>query len=189
MTSIKKIATITYATIKHLQGYKLLKNPKGTNPCEVNMIKYRRNLTPECDEVFFYTRINRTIGSSFLKSNNKHIISTRIFDTDNLKMSKKKNIVLYGGGVDGYLRSREDVEEHILSKRKKLNLKTKLKIADILDMKENLKYYLLPESNWDIFSEFLTLENIKLPKDNIYQKVPKKDKGFLQILKENLSNH
>ena len=189
MTSIKKIATITYATIKHLQGYKLLKNPKGTNPCEVNMIKYRRGLTPECDEVFSYTRISRTIGPSFLKSNNKHMISTRIFDTDNLKMSKKKNIVLYGGGVDGYLRSREDVEEHILSKRKKLNLKTKLKIADVLDIKENSKYYLYPRSNWDVFSEILTLDDIKLQKDNISQKVPKKNKGFIQTLKENLSNH
>lgn len=144
MTTIKKIATTAYAAIKHLQGYKLLKNPKGTNPYEVNMIKYHRGLTKDCDEVFYYTRIGRTIGSSFLSSKNKHLISTHIFDTDKLKMSNKKNIVLYGGGVTGYYREREDIAEDILNDRKNLNIKTKFKLWDELDKKDCSKKYFMP---------------------------------------------
>jgi len=186
MTLIQKIAATTYATIKRLQGYQLLRNPRGSNPYNVNMIKYKRGITPDMDEVFFYDRIERTFDRSFLLSNNKHLISTHIFDSENLKMSNKKNIFVYGGGIQGFIRNREDVAENVLRKRKRLSFKTRCEIADNLDLKEEKRNFFAFKSNWDFLDDFFTLGYTKQIKERLDANKPKRT-SFFKTLKENLS--
>lgn len=185
MTRTQKILVSTYAAIKHFQGYQLLKNPKGGNPNEVNMIKCKRELSPDLDETFFYSRICRTFEGLFPKAKNKHLISTHIFDTENQKMTKNKNVVLYGSGVSGYLRNREDAAEEVLSGRKQLTLKTKCELGNMLDEKNDSRQYFVPKSNWDILEDILSLGYTHKIRQKMYAKKPK-GAGFLTILKENL---
>ena len=49
----------TYAITKRLQGYHLLKNPKGTSAYEVNMIKNSENIGYNLDRFSSYTRISK----------------------------------------------------------------------------------------------------------------------------------
>ena len=186
MTIIKKFEAATYATLKHIQGYQLLRNPKGTNPYEVNMIKYRKCLTPDSDEVFFYKRINKSFDRMIPKSNNKTMMSTHIFDTEKSEMSRNKNIVIYGSGVDGYLREREDFSENILNARKNLGVNKKQKLFNQFDHIENDSQYFVPKSNWDIIYEILTLGHTHKQKNLIHPNKPK-TKSFLKTLRENLS--
>ena len=184
MVDVKKINLIAYAGLKHLQGYKILKNPNGTNPYELNMIKYKHGLTVDCDEVFLYKRINKTFNSFIPKSSNKTLISKRVFDTASNKPSKKKNITIYGCGVLGYFRNRIDVPEKNLNSR--IHISKREKNQTKFDTKEITKYSYIPKSNWDVCNEVLTAESINT---HNYQKLLNNSKfdKFIAILKENLS--
>ena len=184
MVDIKKINLITYASLKHLQGYKILKNPNGTNPYELNMIKYRHELTADCDEVFLYRRIHKTFNGIIPKSSNKTLLSKHIFDTINLKPSKKKNIAIHGVGVMGYFRDRVDVPENILKNRQPLSTSKRTEIQKTLDIKCDNKCNYVPKSNWDVCNEILTIGNSNL---NINTSKNLKFNKFIAILKENLS--
>lgn len=186
MTLVKKIATTAYATIKRLQGYQLLRNPSGSNPYQVNMIKYKRKLTPELDEVFYYTRVNRTFEGWYPLAKNKYLTSTHIFDTEKEQMTNKKNIFLHGTGILGLFRDKESVAESVLKKRKPLSLRKKNELSEKLNEKEDKRHSFSIKSNWDIVNEFLSLEPSVVQDNNVSVSKPKSI-GFFKILKYNLS--
>ena len=186
MTLVQKIATTTYATIKRLQGYQLLKNPKGSSPYQVNMIKCRRGLTPELDEVFFYSRINKTFEGLYPRSKNKKLVSTHIFDAEKEQISNKRNIIAYGGGILGYFRDKQSVSEKVLDSRMPLSLRKKVELQDKFDENNQKRHYYALKSNWGILEDFLGLEDSTQTRTQLNHSMPK-SMSFLEILKSNLS--
>ena len=86
---LKNIKIYTYAITKRLQGYQLLKNPKGTSAYEVNMIKNSENIGYNLDRFSSYTRISKNFTTG--QTVKKHLsISRYLFWTDKNKEIKKE---------------------------------------------------------------------------------------------------
>ena len=94
MLAISKIRTAGYAIGKRLQGYRLLKNPVGTSPTEVNMLKESLNgYSIKGERFHILKKITRFIDNDNKVSKIKKILmTTRIFDKNTKEISKDKNI-------------------------------------------------------------------------------------------------
>lgn len=90
------LKTIAYAVKKQQQGYKLLKNPAGTSPYEVNMIKsdfYVDRIYH--DETFHNVKITRKkVGDEFVE-NSTDMFATYLTDPVTKKRSAKKNLFFW----------------------------------------------------------------------------------------------
>lgn len=103
VTIMDKVKTTAFVLKNRLMGYKLLQNPKGTNPNEVNMLK-TRFMVPyggqfmECvDKCYHYHKIHRyKEGNKIIKD--KTFLMTEYFMDPETKTypSKRKN---YNGYV------------------------------------------------------------------------------------------
>ena len=90
---IKKIKVATVAVIKRFQGYQLLKNPKGTSPYQLNMIKNFEGITSELDRFSHYDSVTIDYSSEVAKYKEKHLrLSRFMFWTKDKKEIKKSRI-------------------------------------------------------------------------------------------------
>ena len=95
MPTIPKIQASLYAIGKRLQGYHLLKNPKGTSQTEVNMIKQNFYGTTQLwDDIFHIKRVRANFSEGETEHESKFLRSTHYFDEKAMYMTKprKKNI-------------------------------------------------------------------------------------------------
>lgn len=60
---LKRVQVCTYSVLKRLQGYHLLKNPKGSSPYVVNMIKNTELISYDLDRFSSYTRISKDFST------------------------------------------------------------------------------------------------------------------------------
>ena len=113
MTTIQKIQASLYAMGKRLQGYHLLKNPKGTSQIEVNMVKEWYGVTRHWDDMFHITRIKKTFSKDGNHKEKRFLMSTHYMDVDKLEMTKpRKKDMNYSIKKDGEylaLGEREDI--------------------------------------------------------------------------------
>ena len=94
MAVIQKIQASLYAIEKRLQGYHLLKNPKGTPQTEVNMIKEWYGVTEHWDDMFHIKRIKKTFSEEGNYKERRFLMSTHYMDVKKMKMTnpRKKDI-------------------------------------------------------------------------------------------------
>ena len=107
MITFSKIEAAEFAISKRLQGYHLLKNPKGASQTEVNMIKSAYSFDKHCDDIFEVSRIRKIFNENESRECEKKLSSKYFFDPDKKEMSKplKKQIsyISYTNGkVSGY---------------------------------------------------------------------------------------
>ena len=117
-----KIKTAIYAIGKRLQGYHLLKNPKGTPQTEVNMIKENfYGITPYWDDVFHITRLKRNFAQGESHTEKRFLMSTHYMDVDTMQMTKpRKKDIYYSVEKDGKFtdKIREDIGFEEAKRRK-----------------------------------------------------------------------
>ena len=94
--NLDTLKTIAYAVRKKQQGYKLLRNPQGTSPNEVNMIKSNYYIDGIYhDESFHNIRITRKkVGDEFVE-NSTDVFAEYMTDPVTKKRSGKKNLFLF----------------------------------------------------------------------------------------------
>lgn len=94
--TLDTLKTIAYAVSKKQQGYKLLRNAKGTSPYEVNMIKsdyYVDRIYH--DESFHNVRLTRKkVGDEFVE-NSTDIFASYLTDPATKKRSGVKNLFIF----------------------------------------------------------------------------------------------
>ena len=93
--SIDKVKTTAFVLRKRLLGYKLLQNPKGTNPNELTMLKTWFGLvTPEFnDKCYYYKRIYRhKYGDKFVKDQTMLMSEYLIDPATKTYSNKRKNV-------------------------------------------------------------------------------------------------
>ncbi len=87
----KKINTALYSIGKRLQGYHLLKNPKGTPYTTVKLIKYSENINPKTLDINkSYEKITKQV-SGFENSETKEFLEVTNFVFYNNKTNKIDN--------------------------------------------------------------------------------------------------
>lgn len=123
MITFPKIKAASYAIGKRLQGYHLLKNPKGTHQTEVNMIKESfYGTTSHWDDIFHITRLKRTFAKGESHTEKRFLMSTHYMDVDTMRMTKprKKDIHYYVEKDGNYtvVKEREDIGLEEAEKRK-----------------------------------------------------------------------
>ncbi len=90
-----KVRTTSFVLRNRFCGYKLLQNPKGTNPNEVTMLKTWFGLvTPEFnDKCYYYKRIHRhKYGDKFVKDETMLMSEYLIDPATKTYSNKRKNI-------------------------------------------------------------------------------------------------
>lgn len=122
MAAIQKIKATVYAIGKRMQGYHLLKNPKGTPQTEVNMLKTKTAISHHYDDMFEYEKITKNFSENNAKETRKSLYSTHYFDVDKKEMMKpkKKEISLIVEGTDEKTTYalREDLSSKVAESRK-----------------------------------------------------------------------
>ena len=120
---VKKIQVCAYAIGKRIQGYHLLKNPKGTSPYQVNMIKSWEGISYELDTFSIYDRVSKDFSADKSKTIKQHLHSEKNMfwnkDGKEIKMYLKKGdkviVSKYSGtevkyeGSDYIIVSQDDV--------------------------------------------------------------------------------
>lgn len=91
MTTVQKIQAATYAISKRLKGYHLLKNPSGTNPLEVSMIKTSKEVNKIGDVVNIYSRTKKTFGQGDTREAYRSLIVERHYDAKNHRYMDEKS--------------------------------------------------------------------------------------------------
>ena len=112
MPTVQKIQASLYAIGKRLQGYHLLKNPKGTSQTEVNMVKQWYGVSQHWDDMFHITRIKKTFSKDGNHKEKRFLMSTHYNDVKNMKMTNpRKKDMEYSHQKDGiYLVFKERVD-------------------------------------------------------------------------------
>ena len=87
-----KVKATTFAIGKRLQGYHLLKNPKGVPATQVNMIKVTHSFSNYYDDIFNYQRISDTFINGKQKHEYKVLSSVHILDDETAKMTNKRQM-------------------------------------------------------------------------------------------------
>ena len=122
MAAIQKIQASLYAIGKRLQGYHLLKNPKGTSQTEVNMYTDWYGITSHWDNMFHITRIKKTFSTEGNHKEKRFLMSTHYMNVDTMKMTKpRQKDMSYSVKKDNqYLmfKEREDIKPEKAEKRK-----------------------------------------------------------------------
>jgi len=87
------INTVAYAIGKRMQGYTLLRNPKGSNPNEVNMMKSSFGIDIYTfDDEFSYTRLQRKKVDGKTIVTRKELYSTHFMDPETKQITNKKSL-------------------------------------------------------------------------------------------------
>lgn len=93
--NVDKLKTTAFVLRNRFWGYKLLQNPKGTNPNEVTMLKTWFGLvTPEFnDKCYYYKRIHRhKVGDKFVKDQTMLMSEYLIDPATKTYSNKRKNV-------------------------------------------------------------------------------------------------
>ena len=196
MSTVQKIQASLYAMRKRMQGYHLLKNPKGTSQTEVNMIKEWYGISEHWDDIFHITRIKKTFSDEGNHKEKRFLMSTHYMDTNSMFLTKpRKKDMNYSVKKDSeyqIFKEREDIPFEKAEKRKipKLSFeRTAFGIHDSeYDMMCKIKrdaemsrgYY---KKGYSLFSKIVSLG---MHKRMIYPQ--EKRPNFFKVLYHNLSN-
>ena len=196
MAVIQKVQASLYAVGKRLQGYHLLRNPKGTPQTEVNMVKEWYGISEHWDDIFHITRIKKTFSSEGNHKEKRFLMSNHYIDTDSMFMTKpRKKDMNYSVKKDNeylVLKEREDIPFEKAEKRKvpKLSFeRTAFGIHDSeydmmckikRDAEMNRGYY---KKGYSLFSKIVSLG---MHKRMIYPQ--EKRPNFFKVLYQNLTN-
>lgn len=94
--NIDTISTAVYAIRKNFQGYKLLKNPKGAPPTEINMMKSSFGVYGiYFDDCFQYHRIQRKFDENGEVLVEKVLSARHFVNRESNLNIKKKNLSFY----------------------------------------------------------------------------------------------
>ena len=196
MAAIQKIQATLYAMRKRLQGYHLLRNPKGTSPTEVNMIKEWYGVTERWDDMFHITRIKKTFSKEGNHKERRFLMSTHYMDVKTMKMTNpRKKDMNYSFEKDGeyiVFKEREDISSGIADERdvpllsyerssflmrdSEYDMACKTKI----DAKMGRGYY---KKGYSLFTKIVSL--------GMYKKMcypEEKRPNFFKVLYQNLTN-
>ena len=129
MITFPKVKAAGYAITKRLQGYHLLKNPKGTPQTEVNMVKEWYGISGQWDDVFHIDRIKKVYTEQGSEKETKLLMATHFLDGKKLKMtSPRKKDIYYSVSRNGeysVTKEREDIPWESNDKRSSLKLSLK----------------------------------------------------------------
>ena len=195
MATIQKIQASLYAMGKRLQGYHLLKNPAGSSPTEVNMIKEWYGTTENWDDMFHITRIKKTFSKDGNRKEKRFLMSTHYMDVDTMQLTKpRKKDMSYSLKRDGnYINfaDRADINYEQADKRKVPKLSYERSIFEYdseydkmckakLEAKLNRGYY---KKGYSLFSKIVSLG---MHKRMVYPQ--EKRPNFFKVLYHNLTN-
>ena len=118
------LSTVAYTLGKRVQGYTLLKNPKGSNPNDVSMIKTSFGTHFKyLDDIFVYKKLQRQKVNDSYAETERTLVSTHYMDTKTKKITNKKSLLYaeYNNKNDQLINSadRFDLSEAELKKRQK----------------------------------------------------------------------
>ena len=74
---IKKIQVVSFAIRNKMLGYQLLKNPKGSSPYQIKMIKTRNLISPELDRYDQYFTKSRDFSKPKSKTEKQTLLVER----------------------------------------------------------------------------------------------------------------
>lgn len=182
----------TAFTVKYkLRGYKLLQNPKGTNPLEVTMIKSWFSFDSDYfDKFYANTRIRRTKAGDKFVTDRIDILTEYLMDPELLTYSaKNKNIFVTHQTADGNLKSRSREVMSVAEKKKR-------PLPDFID-KQDARWW-----GEELFKENREKSGYYLPRPSLLARIVSLgmwekilgynemsrpvEPGFWQVLKTNL---
>ena len=130
------LKAVTFAIGKRLQGYRLLKNPKGTPAAQVNMIKGEHKLNKFFDDEFVYKRISKNFDNGNSKLIEKVMNVVHYMNDITGKISDKKRIYykVKGSNVaDFKFKKREDLKPAELKFRKPIKFPSRNPLVQLGD--------------------------------------------------------
>ena len=94
--TLANLETAAYAIRKRLQGYRLLKNPKGTSPDEVNMIKHSFGIIyKDSAEMYSYSKIQRQKVDGKTVLNEKILYATYYINPKTKQRTNQKSVLYF----------------------------------------------------------------------------------------------
>ena len=192
-----KAKAAIYAIGKRLQGYHLLKNPKGIPQTEVNMIKENfHGTTSHWDDIFHTTRLKRNFAEGENYKEKRFLMSTHYMDVYTMQMTKPRKKDLYyrveKDGEHTIFKNREDLGFKKAEKRKvpKLSYKRSCFLVDDSDYDKmcrtkrhaqwNRGYY---KTHYSLFEKIVALG---MHKRMLYPTESRPN--FFKVLYQNLTN-
>ena len=188
----KNINTVAYVIRKRLQGYKLLKNPKGSDINEINMIKTSFGLQPRYyDDVFLYHKIQRKIVNGKPQLIEKQLIA-QYFMNPKTKQVTNKKAVFYSKQQNGqYVLSLEKQELSTKEQSQRLaksskdifngNIEEEMQYSKQRFTKERKQHFYQPKIS--VLEKIITLGTAKYLRSDNRPYAP----GFFKTLISNLN--
>ena len=197
MITFPRIRAAAYAIGMRLQGYHLLKNPKGVSRSEVNMIKQEfYGITSNWDDIFHINRIKKVYTKSGAQSESGYLTSVHFYDSKTGQMTspRKKDISLSlrrNKDCAGYL-ERNDLAWEQVDKRTVPKLSVKRNLFLACDSKLDKMCYskMEAERNRGYYKKKYTIGQ-KLFSFGLHKKTfpPSENRpNFFKVLYQNLTN-
>lgn len=132
--NIDAVKTTAFVLKNRCLGYKLLQNPKGTNPNEVTMIKRWFGINSDfCDKIYSTIQIRRKKEGDKFITEKTEVVAKYLMDPDNFTYSgKNKNITVYYNKDDESKFKQRDSMPYELYKKRPL--------PDWLDSEEKYEF-------------------------------------------------
>ena len=189
--TLDKIKTISYAVKMRCKGYQLLRNPKGTNFNEINMIKYQAKHNKFEDDIFILDRVKTVINDGKKDTVKKEFMSTHFFDTEKKEMTNKKELCydVFENGENKVSLYRSDLSLEELDNRKPVQWKNivekeNFRVEQLIKESERNAYMGQTEEP-PLLARIITLGKF----DKICPvPIPARKPGFLRTLYLNLTN-
>ena len=196
MAVIQKVQASLYAIGKRLQGYHLLRNPKGTPQTEVNMVKEWYGISEHWDDIFHITRIKKTFSSEGNHKEKRFLMSNHYIDTDSMFMTKpRRKDMNYSIKKDNeylVLKEREDIPFEKAEKRKVPKLSFERTAFGIHDSEYDMMCKIKRDAEMSRgyykkgYSFFSKIVSLGMHKRMIY---PQENRpNFFKVLYHNLTN-
>ena len=186
------IKTAAYAIRKRLQGYKLLKNPKGSDTNEINMIKTSFRLQPKYyDDVFLYHKIQRKIVNGKQQLTEKQLIVQYFMNPKTKKVTNQKAAFYSKQQNNQYVLSLEKQELSPKEQSQRLpkntkdifngNVEEEMQYSKQRFTKEHKKHFYQPKIS--VLEKIITLGTAKFLRSDNRPYAP----GFFKTLISNLN--
>lgn len=174
--------------LKRLEGYQLLKNPKGVSPYQVNMIKNTEMINFSLDRFSTYERISKDFTSGQTKTIRKHLSVKRfMFWTEKNKEVKKARFS-YKTETGKPISVKEDtVPAEMLNNRNFDYINRKCRVRKGYDVNMNKAFLGAYKIREVPVRESICEDEVTKFFDNERKKAQKETPSFWKVLKSNLS--